>query len=112
MVDLMREILSKDDYMNLTVQLNHPSDARNLLDFMLDIICDPRVSNQDFATIDVTRRARQLMLEAFSKMHVISPPVIANDLDAYMFPFLLYLLNNGKVRNILSGMCFTQELIA
>jgi hypothetical protein len=107
-----KALLSREDLIDLASRFNHPSATSNLLEFILCNYCKFQVSNPDCATVDITRRASQLMLELFSKMQIISPPNIAYDLDAYAFPFLLYLLNNRKVRDNSSGMQLTQELIA
>jgi len=76
MVELMYEILSRDDYVNLATWIDKATDAMKLLDFLLEMLRDHSASNQDSSTVDIAQRARRLMFKIISKMPVIPPSLI------------------------------------
>ena len=92
-IDLIRLILSKEDYINTVAQLNQVSDAINLLDFLLAMLLD------DFPFSDSTMnwRGRRFMLEVFSKTDMIIPSLNMPyaDPDSYALPLLLYILKHA-----------------
>jgi hypothetical protein len=71
-------------------QLDH-TDAENLLDFVLGVICDG-----DFDDADMTQRARLFLLKTMSKTHIEAPPD-PDDPESYSFPLLLYMLNQDEL---------------
>ncbi len=100
-VNLMNEILSRENYMNLAARLvDHVLDAENLLDFIQRWLQNHSLSNQDPATVDMNRRARRFMLAVISRMHDVPLYNIPYDPDSYTFPLLLTILSNKEVRNI------------
>ena len=74
-IDLVCRILSREDYLSVAEQLSQPPDVQNLLDFLLHLLRDRRLSNSD-PTIDNNERARRLMFKLNSKMPVIPPSLI------------------------------------
>ncbi|KAF8325731.1 kinase-like domain-containing protein [Amanita rubescens] len=92
-VDLMREILSREDYINLAAQLDHSSSAKNLLDFALHTLRHGSyLSKTGISITDMMQRARQFMLEVISKMHLVPRSNTPLDPDRYTLPLLLYIL--------------------
>ena len=99
MIDLVCHILSGEDYIKPVAQLDKVSDAKNLLDFLLEMLqFDVPFSNQNSSmAVDMVQRGRQVMLEVFSKMHIV--PSFKNmpyDPDDYALPLLLYILKDSK----------------
>ncbi len=74
-IDLVRRILYREDYLGVAEHLSQAPDIQNLLDFLLHLLRDRHLSNSD-PTIDVNVRARRLMFKLNSKMPVIPPSLI------------------------------------
>ncbi|KAF8344367.1 hypothetical protein F5887DRAFT_918167 [Amanita rubescens] len=100
-VDLMNEILSRQNYITLAAQLDDVLDAENLLDFIRRWLC--ALSNQDLATVDMNRRAKRFMLAVISRMHDVPLSNIPYDPDSYTFPLLLTILRNKKRSRVLDS---------
>lgn len=94
----MNEILSRENYIDLAVQLNCVSDAQNLLDFRQQWLYSS-LSNQDPVIMDMNRRARRFMLAVISRIHDVPLSNIPYDPDDYMLPLLVSILSRNKVRN-------------
>ncbi|KAF8347349.1 hypothetical protein F5887DRAFT_53298 [Amanita rubescens] len=71
-INLMTEILSKEGHVALIAQVDQASDAKNLLDFIPHIL--HYHSNHGSATIEMNRRAKQLMLGVIEKMRGFNVP--------------------------------------
>jgi hypothetical protein len=69
-IHLMRTFLFTRNYANVTSQLIDDSDVENLLDFMLYLLGNGRLSNPD-APDDTNRRARRLMFKIVMKSPII-----------------------------------------
>ena len=69
-IDLLRRLLSRDDYVGIAEKIRKDSDATNLLEFTLHVLRRGNLSNWD-ATMDVGRRARRLMFKIISKTPVV-----------------------------------------
>ena len=98
-IDLIRLILSKEDYINAVAQLNQVSDATNLLHFLLVMLVDdfPFSDQKDSSTINW--RGRRFMLEVFSKTDMITPSLnMPHDPDSYALPLLLYILKHSYMK--------------
>ena len=65
-IDLVRSLLTMNDYVNIALQLSGISDAELLLDFMLHLLCCGHLSCLEVP--DANRRARRLMLKIITKM--------------------------------------------
>ena len=72
-IALICEILRREDYVCLATQIDDPLDASHLLDFILDMLHNHRISS---SATDITRRARRFMLKIISKMPIIPPSLI------------------------------------
>ncbi|KAF8351953.1 WD40-repeat-containing domain protein [Amanita rubescens] len=98
-VDLLCKLLSKEDYVSIAGQLEHASDAKNLLDLMLRSLHERYLSSPD-ATIDVNQRARRLMIKIISKM-----PVMPNSLfvTGVIMPAHREYIGGGGFGHILKG---------
>ncbi|KAF8332884.1 kinase-like domain-containing protein [Amanita rubescens] len=95
-VDLMREILSREDYISLAARLDHSSDAKNLLDFMLQML-DSYLSKEEPPMAGMMGRVRRLMLEVISKIRTVAGSSTPHDPNGYTLPLLLYILNYVKL---------------
>ena len=71
---MCHEILSQEHYISLVTQIDDPSDASHLLDFILDMLLNHRISGS--AIVDITRRARRFMLKVISKIPIVPPSLI------------------------------------
>ena len=69
-IDLLRRLLSRDDYVGIAEKMRQDSDVMNLLEFTLHILRHHCLSYQD-ATMDISQRARRLMLKIVSKTPVV-----------------------------------------
>ncbi|KAF8339468.1 hypothetical protein F5887DRAFT_459142 [Amanita rubescens] len=98
-VNLMKEILSKNNYIYLVAQLDHVSDAENLLNLIRHWLQNHSLLNHDPANVDMNRRARRLMLAVISRIHDVPPSNIPHDPDDYLFPLLLGILSNLKLKS-------------
>jgi hypothetical protein len=97
----LREILSREDYISLAARLDHSSDAKNILDFTLQMLRhDTYLSKKEPSITGMMRRARRFMLEVISKIRAVPGFNTPNDPDRYTLPLLLYILDYVKVRNI------------
>ena len=76
----MCKMLSREDYVDLVTRIDDPSDASELLDFILDMLLLSNhhdVSIQGSTPADtITRRARRFMLKVISKIPVVPPSLI------------------------------------
>ena len=64
--DLLRNLLSLDDYVHAAEQLNNPSDVKNMLEFILYVLRNRYFSSRD-TNVDTNRRARRLMSKIISR---------------------------------------------
>ncbi|KAF8339466.1 kinase-like domain-containing protein [Amanita rubescens] len=106
-VNLMHKILSGENYINLAAQLDHDSDAENLLDFIPHWLHNYSLSNQDPAIVDMNRRARRFVLAVISRTHDVPLCNIPHDPVGYTLPLLLTILKNKPeppVTSIANGM--------
>jgi hypothetical protein len=71
----MCDILSREDYINFSAQIEAP-DATNLVDFILDMLRNHRVTDQNTVTVNIARRARRFMFKVISKTPVIPPSLV------------------------------------
>jgi hypothetical protein len=71
----MRKLFSREDYVSFAAQLNDVSDAKNLLDFILDLFHDGRITNLS-GTVDIKRRGRRFMLKVITRTPVIPESLI------------------------------------
>ena len=69
----MCSILSREDYVGLATRIDDPLDASHLLDFILDMLLNHRISS---SATDITRRARRFMLKVISKIPIIPSSLI------------------------------------
>jgi hypothetical protein len=69
-IELFHNLLTRQDYVHAAEKLNHPSDVKNMLDFILFILPNRCLSNPD-PNVDTNRRARRLMFEIMSKSPVM-----------------------------------------
>lgn len=73
----MCDILSREDYVDLVTRIDNPLDAGKLLDFILDMLLNRRISSWDSTTAaDITRRAQRFMLKIISKIPIVPPSLI------------------------------------
>ncbi len=104
MIELLRYILSREDYIDHVAQLHEVSDAKNLLDFLQTSL--PIVdydgdfpSPEEFECLedsDINRRGRRFTLAVFSKMHIAPSLNMPDDPDKYIIPLLLYTLKSSE----------------
>jgi hypothetical protein len=69
-IDLMCKLFSMEDYVSLAARLTDVSDAKNILDFMLHLLHDSRLTTLD-GIVDVKRRGRRFMLKVITKTPVL-----------------------------------------
>lgn len=69
-IGLLHRVLSRDDYLSAMKEINHGSDAKNILDFMLYVLHNRYLSDPD-GIVDTNRRARRLMNKVISKARVM-----------------------------------------
>jgi len=69
-IDLLRNLLSLENYVHAAEQLNNSSDVRNMLELMLFVLRNRYLSNPD-TSVDTSRRARRLMSKIISKSPVL-----------------------------------------
>ncbi|KAF8325734.1 kinase-like domain-containing protein [Amanita rubescens] len=74
-INLTWKLLSSEDYVSVTDDLNKASDVQNLLDFMLHLLRDHRLPHQD-PTVIIDQRARRFMMKVISKVPVMPPSLI------------------------------------
>jgi hypothetical protein len=69
----MYKLLSRDpkDYVNIAEHLSDESDVKILLDFMLRLLHERRLSNPAAPAMDINLRARQLMLKVATRTPAI-----------------------------------------
>ena len=67
-VETIRELLSREDYVDVVADINNASDARDLLDFMIGLLCNGHLSNSGIQS--EASRARRLMLKIATKTPV------------------------------------------
>ncbi|KAF8325732.1 kinase-like domain-containing protein [Amanita rubescens] len=79
-INLVCRILAREDYLGVVDQLSQAPDVQNLLDFLLHLLRDRRLSNLD-TTTDINGRARRLMFKLNSKMPVIPPSLIVTGVN-------------------------------
>ncbi|KAF8322007.1 kinase-like domain-containing protein [Amanita rubescens] len=67
-VQTIRELLSREDYVDAVADINNTSDARDLLDSLLGLLCNGRLSNSGIQS--EASRARRLVLKIATKTPV------------------------------------------
>ncbi|KAF8347350.1 kinase-like domain-containing protein [Amanita rubescens] len=72
-INLMNEILSRNDYIDFAILINKASRAKRLLDLLLEMLRHHSLSHLDPST---AWRARRFMLKVVSKTPVIPPSLI------------------------------------
>ena len=77
-INLLCNLLYPDDYISVATRLREISDVLNLLDFILHLLRDRRLTSPD-ATTDFNRRARRLMLKITSTNPVIPQSLIVTE---------------------------------
>ena len=72
-MNLTRKLLSRDpkDYVTIAEHIRNDSDVEILLEFMLHLLCERRLSNPAAAIEDINLRARRLMLKVATRTSVI-----------------------------------------
>ena len=71
----MIKLFSREDYVSFAAQLTDVSDVKNLLDFILHMLHDPRLTNLN-GVVDIKGRARRSMLKVITKTPVIPESLI------------------------------------
>ena len=74
-IDLICKLFSRDDYVSFAERLCDASDAKNLLDFILHLLREGRLTNMD-GTVDFTQQGRRFMLKVITKTPVIPESLI------------------------------------
>jgi hypothetical protein len=69
-IDLLRNLLSLENYAHAAEQLNSSSDVKNMLELMLFVLRNRYLSNPD-TSVDTNRRARRLMSKIISRSPVL-----------------------------------------
>ncbi|KAF8339478.1 kinase-like domain-containing protein, partial [Amanita rubescens] len=69
-IDLLYRLLSREDYLTVAEEINHVSDAKNILDFMLYVLHNHYLSDPD-GIMDTNRRARGLMTKVVMNARVM-----------------------------------------
>ena len=69
-IDLLHNLLTREDYVDAAEKLNNSSDIKNMLEFILFILRNRYFSNPD-PNVDTNRRARRLMSKIISKSPVM-----------------------------------------
>ena len=70
-IDLMCNLLSREDYVSFAARVTDVSDAKNLLDFILHLLHDSRLTNFLNGIVDVKQRGRRFMLKVIKRMPVL-----------------------------------------
>ena len=82
MIDLMCNILSQEDYVDLVARIDGPSNATRLVNFILDMLLNHRISSQGSTTTGhIMQRARRFMLKIISKTPIIPPSLIVTGIS-------------------------------
>ncbi|KAF8339465.1 kinase-like domain-containing protein [Amanita rubescens] len=74
-VDLTFKLLLREDYTPVADQLTQASDVKNLIDFMLHLLHERHLQNQD-VNVNIEQRARRFMFTVISKIPVIPQSLI------------------------------------
>ncbi|KAF8338652.1 kinase-like domain-containing protein [Amanita rubescens] len=98
-INLIWKLLSREDYVSVVGDLSQASDAKNLLDFMLYLLRDHRLLNQD-RTVNIDQRARRFMIKVISKMPVIPPSLIVTGVR---MPFKRNFFAIGALARVFKG---------
>ena len=69
-IDLLRTLLSRDDYINFAEKLRRDEDVMNVVELALHVLRHRDVSSSD-ATININRRTRRFMFKIISKTPVV-----------------------------------------
>jgi hypothetical protein len=77
-IDLICNLLSMNpkDYVKIAEQLRDTSDVNNILDFILCLVSNGHLSNQNATLSDANWRARRLMIKVITKMPIIPTSLI------------------------------------
>ena len=67
----MCKLFSRDDYHSFAAQLADASDAKNMLDFILQVLRDRHLKQNLDEAVDIKRRGRRFMLKVIKKMPVL-----------------------------------------
>ena len=67
----MCKLFSKDDYHSFAAHVADASDAKNLLDLILQVLHDHHLKPNLDETVDIRRRGRRFMLKVVSKTPVL-----------------------------------------
>ena len=96
----MYKLLSRDpkDYVNVTEHLSDDSDVKILLDFILYLLHERRLSNT--AAMDINLRARQLMLKVATRTPAIPWSLIVTGVSIQSDPSLI---GSGGFGNVFKG---------
>ncbi|KAF8329633.1 kinase-like domain-containing protein [Amanita rubescens] len=73
---LVCDLLSREDYVSVAEQLSQTSDVANLLDLMLQLLCDRHLSASPATTLDMNGRARRLILKIIARTPVIPQSLV------------------------------------
>lgn len=104
-INLMTEILSREDHVTLVAQVEQASNAKNLLDFIPHMLHHYSGSSSH-ASFTMNTRAKQFMLGVIEEMHGEPPSKVPYDNSrSNTLLLLLYVLNNKEVRNISNTEC-------
>ena len=69
-IDLLHNLLTREDYVDVAEKLNNSLDMKNILEFILFVLRNRYFSNPD-PNVDTNRRARRLMSKIISKSPVM-----------------------------------------
>jgi len=75
-INLIQKLLFREDYVSVAGDLTQASDAKNLLDFMLHLLRNHHLLNQDPTGVNIDQRARRFMMKVISKIPVVPPSLI------------------------------------
>ena len=72
----MCKLLARDDYHSFAAQLADASDAKNILDLILQVLRDHHSGQNLDETVDIKRRGRRFMLKVITKTPVLPESLI------------------------------------
>ena len=74
-IDLICKVFSREDYVSFAAQVTNISVAKDLLDFILHLLHDPRLMTLN-GTMDIKRRGRRFIMKVITKTPVIPESLI------------------------------------
>ncbi|KAF8730338.1 hypothetical protein AX14_005639 [Amanita brunnescens Koide BX004] len=74
-IDLICKLFSREDYVSFAAQVTNISVAKDLLDFILHLLHDPRLMTLN-GTMDIKRRGRRFIMKVITKTPVIPESLI------------------------------------